>query len=85
MRDVYRTYENHPAVLFRTMHLGWIQNVVIMEVVLTMELREWYIKAAKQLAWIKAELMTSLNENAHENVALLIEERLLFVLLLIAQ
>ena len=48
MRDFYRTYENHPALLSRAMQLGWIQNVVIMEADLTMELREWYMKAAKK-------------------------------------
>ena len=47
MRDFYHTYENHPALLSRAMQLGWIQNVVIMEAELTMELREWYMKAAK--------------------------------------
>ena len=55
MRDLYRTYENHPALLSRAMELGWIQNVVIMEAELTMELREWYMKAAKQFGWTKCE------------------------------
>ena len=39
MRDFYRTYENHPALLSLAMELGWSQNVVIMEADLTMELR----------------------------------------------
>ena len=51
MRDFYRTYENHPALLSRAMQLGWIQNVVIMEADLTMELRVWYMKAALQFGW----------------------------------
>ena len=74
MRDLYRTYENHPALLSRAMELGWIQNVVIMEAELTMELREWYMKAAKQFGWTKTELIANIAENAHENIVLAIGE-----------
>ena len=56
MRDFYRTYEKHPALLRRAMKLGWIQNVVIMEADLPMELREWYMKAAKQFGWSKMSI-----------------------------
>lgn len=55
MRDFYRIYENYPALLSQAMELGWIQNVVIREAELTMELREWYMKAAKQFNWSKTE------------------------------
>lgn len=68
MRDFYRTYENHPSLLSRAMQLGWIQNVVITEAELTMEQREWYIKAAKQFNWSKTELMTNIAAKAHENI-----------------
>ena len=74
MRDFYRTYENHSALLSRAMKLGWIQNVVIMEADLTMELREWYMKAAEQFGWSKTELIASIIENAHENIILETEE-----------
>ena len=70
IRDFYRTYENHPALLSHTMELGWIQNVVIMEAELTMELREWYIKAAKQLKWIKTQLVEKIKSNIHEEIVL---------------
>ena len=70
MRDFYRTYENHPTLLRCAMELGWIQNVVIMEADLTMELREWYMKAAEQFGWSKTELIASIIENAHENIIL---------------
>ena len=70
MRDFYRTYENHPALLKRAMEIGWIQNVVIMEADLTMELREWYMKAAKQFAWSKTELIAFISQNAYENIVL---------------
>ena len=74
MRDFYRTYENHSALLSRAMKLGWIQNVVIMEADMTMELREWYMKAAEQFGWSKTELIASIIENAHENIILETEE-----------
>ena len=74
MRDFYRTYENHPALLSRAMQLGWIQNVVIMEADLTTELREWYMKAAEQFGWSKTELIANIAANAHENTVLAIED-----------
>ena len=48
MRDFYRTYENHSVLLRRAMKLGWILNGVIMEADLTIDLREWYMKAVVQ-------------------------------------
>ena len=66
MRDFCRTYENHPDLMSRAMQLGWIQNVVIMEADLTMELREWYMKAAKQFGWSKTELIANIAANVHE-------------------
>ena len=74
MRDFYRTYENHPALLSRAMQLGWIQNVIIMEAELTMDLREWYMKAAKQYTWSKTELIANIAANVHEDVLLKMEE-----------
>ena len=61
MRDFYRTYENHSALLSRAMKLGWMQNVVIMEAELTMDLREWYMKAAKLFGWSKTELISNIS------------------------
>ena len=79
MRDFYHTYENHPALLSRAMQLGWIQNVVIMEAELTMELREWYMKAAKQFDWSKTELIANIAANAHENIVLAIEDEMCYI------
>ena len=79
MRDFYRTYENHPALLRRALEIGWIQNVVIMEAELTMELREWYMKAAKQFGWSKIELIANIAENAHENIVLAIENEVCYI------
>lgn len=66
MRDFYRTYENNPALQSRAMQLGWIQNVVIMEAELTMELREWYMKAANQFGWSKMELIENIKNIKNE-------------------
>ena len=79
MRDFYRTYENHSALLSRAMKLGWIQNVVIMEADLTMDLREWYLKAAEQFGWSKTELIANIEANAHENIILAIEEEVCYI------
>lgn len=65
MRDFCRTYENHPALLSLAMELGWTQNVVIMEADLTMEPREWYLRAARQFGWSKTELTARIEEQAH--------------------
>ncbi len=70
MRDFYRTYENHPALLCRALKLGWIQNVVIMEADLTMELREWYMKATEQFGWSKMELIENIKNEAHKEIVL---------------
>ena len=74
MRDFYRTYGNLPSLLSRAMELGWIQNVVIMEAELTMELRKWYMKAAKQFGWSKTELIANIAEKAHERIVLSTED-----------
>ena len=74
MRDFYRTYENNPGALSRAMQLGWIQNIVIMEADLTTDLREWYIKAAKQFEWSKTELTKQIDAEAYNNMVLVIEE-----------
>ena len=79
MRDFYRTYEDQPAMLSLAMQIGWIQNVVIMEAKLTMELREWYMKAAMQFGWSKTELISNIADNAHENIVLAIEEEVCYI------
>ena len=73
MRDFYRTYEDHPALLSSAMKLGWTLNVVIMEADLTMELREWYMKATEQFGWSKAELIARMIADAHLKIVLEIE------------
>ena len=67
------------ALLSRAMKLGWIQNVVIMEADLTMDLREWYMKAVEQFGWSKTELIANIAANAHENIILAIEEEVCYI------
>lgn len=78
MRDFYRTYENYPKLLKLAMQIGWIQNVVIMEADLTVELREWYMKAAKQFGWSKMELIANIEAKAHENIILEIAKKVCY-------
>ena len=70
MRDFYRMYENEPKLMPLTMELNWTQNVVIMEADLTIEQREWYMRAAKQFKWSKTELYAHIAACAHENIIL---------------
>ena len=74
MRDFYRTYEDHSALLHCAMELGWIQNVVIMEAELTMELREWYMKATQQFGWSKTELIAHIAAKTYLEIVLDIDE-----------
>ena len=78
MRDFYRTYESYPQLLKLAVQIGWIQNVVIMEADLTMELREWYLRAAKQFGWSKTELIANIAAKAHENIILEIDEEVCY-------
>ena len=76
IRDFYRTYENHPALLSRAMKLGWTQNVVIMEANLTMEMREWYVSAALQFGWSKSELISEIVKSIHLEIILEIAQEM---------
>ena len=76
MRDFYRTYEGHPSLLSRAMKLGWTLNVVIMEADLTMELREWYMKATEQFRWSKTELISGIASKIHLEIVLEIEQEI---------
>ena len=47
MWDFYRTYESAPEVMSEAMTIGWTQNMVIMEVELTLQEKVWYIWAVR--------------------------------------
>ena len=70
MRDFYRTYENHLDLMSCAIQLGWLQNVVIMEEEVTMEMREWYMKAVEQFKWSKLELTENIKNEGHKEIVL---------------
>ncbi|MBD5457190.1 MAG: ATP-binding cassette domain-containing protein [Lachnospiraceae bacterium] len=65
MRDFYRTYENAPETLAQAMTIGWTQNVAILEAILTLQERAWYIRAAGRFGWSKLELQRKIIANTH--------------------
>ena len=66
MREFFRTYETAPDILREALLIGWTQNVVIMEADLSMDQRHWYLRAALQFRWSKAELLRQISDSAHE-------------------
>ena len=70
MRDFYRAYEDHPDLLTLALQLGWTQNVVILEADLSVELREWYMKAANQFDWSKIALIENIKNEVHKEIVL---------------
>ena len=76
MRDFYRAYEDHPDLLTLALQLGWTQNVVILEADLSIELREWYMKAAKQFGWSKIALIENIKNAVHKEIVLDIGQNL---------
>ena len=70
MRAFYAAYEESPEIMRLAMELGWTQNVVILESGLSMELREWYLKAAMQFGWSKVELQINISSGLHEKIVL---------------
>lgn len=65
MRDFYRMYEGHPEALSQAMKNSWTQNIVVLEADLDMDARCWYLRAAWQLGWSKAELIKQIDTGAH--------------------
>lgn len=72
MRDFFRTYETTPDILHEALLIGWTQNVVIMEADLSMDQRHWYLRAALQFRWSKAELLRQISDSAHEQTDLVV-------------
>ena len=66
MRDFYRLYEGNPDMLELAMQLSWTQNVVILEAELNTEERRWYLQAAKQFGWSKAELQKAIVTDTYQ-------------------
>ena len=70
MRDFYRMYGKNPGLLKLAMELSWTQNVVILEADLDMDSRRWYLCAARQFGWSKAELQRKIAAEAHLEILL---------------
>ena len=70
MRDFYRVYGDTPELLAAAMRLNWTQNVVIMEVGLTMDERCWYIRKAAESGLSKKELLRMIERAEHSEIAL---------------
>jgi len=66
----YAAYEKTPEIMRLAMHLGWTQNVAILEGCGSSEERAWYIRAALRFGWKKAKLLESIKTQAWRNSSL---------------
>ena len=64
MRAFYAAYEESPETMRLAMHLGWTQNVAILEGCGSSEERAWYIRAALHFGWKKAKLLNAIESQA---------------------
>lgn len=70
MRDFYRMYGGEPELMKLAMEISWTHNVVILEAELNLEERCWYLCAARQFGWSKADLQKKIAGEAHLEVCL---------------
>ena len=64
MRAFYAAYEKTPEIMRLAMHLGWTQNVAILEGCGSSEERAWYIRAVLHFGWKKAKLLEAIESQA---------------------
>ena len=64
MRAFYAAYEKTPEIMRLAMHLGWTQNVAILEGCGSSEERAWYIRAVLHFGWKKAKLLAAIESQA---------------------
>ena len=64
MRSFYLAYGNTPAQLGKALKLAWTQNVTILEACEAAEERAWYLNAALEHGWNKAELLRQIQNGA---------------------
>ena len=64
MRAFYAAYEESPETMRLAMHLGWTQNVAILEGCGSSEERAWYIRTALHFGWKKAKLLEAIESQA---------------------
>ena len=70
MRELYRVYGNCPEAITLAEQIGWTQNVVILEAELDLNLRIWYMRAARQFGWSKLVLFAMIQDEAHMEIVL---------------
>ena len=70
MRDFYRMYGGQPELLKLAMEVRWTHNVVILEAELSLEERRWYLCAARQFGWSKADLQRNIASGTRLEVLL---------------
>ena len=64
MRSFYLAYGNTPVQLEKALGLAWTQNVTILEACEATEERAWYLNAALEYGWGKAELLRQIQSGA---------------------
>ena len=64
MRAFYAAYEKTSEITRLAMHLGWTQNVAILEGCGSSEERAWYIRAVLRFGWKKAKLLAAIESQA---------------------
>ena len=57
MREFYRAYADSRGLQALALKLGWTQNVAILEGCEGSQERAWYLRAALEHRWTKAELL----------------------------
>ena len=64
MRAFYAAYEKTSEITRLAMHLGWTQNVAILERCGSNEERAWYIQAVLRFGWKKGKLLEAIESQA---------------------
>lgn len=70
MRDLYRRYENSPALLNAALKIGWTQNIVILENCGSAAECLWYIEAVQRFGWSKQKLVSEIADQAYKKASL---------------
>ena len=64
MREFYRAYADNSELQALALKLGWTQNMAILEGCEIFDERTWYLRAALEHRWTKAELMEQIQAGA---------------------
>ena len=64
MREFYRAYADSWELRELILELGWTQNMTILEGCESIQERAWYLRAALEHRWTKAELLDQIHAGA---------------------